>query len=208
MVQPPRRRARTANVVRAHSKCNGHCDLTWATASGSKPRPPTSLACSITCHSVTKAFGAQAHGYRTALFTGECRSFLDNVIAGSRQIGAWTDPCRCGRSGMMARHWEAASTYLEPANRCCSVVGRLAASDRWRHSWQHAIESHAATDGGFIPGGRRSRVLSHSHSPALDIRTAGCRRIVIATRAAERPFQRAQATRRRGAGPASCGHPP
>jgi len=33
---------------------------------------------------------------------------------------------------------------------CCSVVGRLAASYRWRHSWQHAIESHAATDGGFV----------------------------------------------------------
>src|SRR6516164_11532364 len=26
---------------------------------------------------------------------------------------------------------------------CCLVVGRLAASDRWRHSWQHAIESQA-----------------------------------------------------------------
>src|SRR5258708_26685547 len=89
----------------------------------------------------------------------------------------------------------------------------LAASYRWRHSWQHAIESHAATDGGFIPGGRRSRVLSHSHSGTLDIRTAvRCgrerrREIVIATRAAEGLFQRAQATRRRGAGPAFCGYP-
>jgi len=34
------------------------------------------------------------------------------------------------------------------------------------------LESHAATGGGFIPGGRRSRVLSHSHSGTLDIRTA------------------------------------
>src|SRR5262245_17101205 len=88
---------------------------------------------------------------------------------------------------------------------CCLVVGRLAASYRWRHSWQHAIESHAARDGGFIPGGRRSRVLSHSHSGTLDIRPAvRCgrkrrRKIVIATRAAERPFQRAQAIGRRGA---------
>src|SRR5262245_902223 len=84
---------------------------------------------------------------------------------------------------------------------CCLVVGRLAASYRWRHSWQHAIESHAATDGGSIPGGRRSRVLSHSHSGTLDIRPAvRCgrkrrRKIVIATRAAERPFQRAQLPR-------------
>ena len=30
---------------------------------------------------------------------------------------------------------------------CCLVVGRLAASNRWRHSWQHVIESRAATRG-------------------------------------------------------------
>jgi len=97
---------------------------------------------------------------------------------------------------------------------CCLVVGRLAASYRWRHSWQHAIESHAATDGGFVSGGRRSRVLSHSHSGTLDIRPAvRCgrerrRKIVVATRAAERPFQRAQTIGRRGAGPAFCSYPP
>ena len=49
---------------------------------------------------------------------------------------------------------------------CCLVVGRLAASYRWRHSWQYAIESHAATDGGFVSGGRRSRALSHSQPPS------------------------------------------
>src|SRR5262249_11988672 len=97
---------------------------------------------------------------------------------------------------------------------CCLVVDRLAASYRWRHSWEHAIESHAATDGGFIPGGRRSRVLSPSHSGTLDIHPAvrrgreRRRKIVIATRAAERPFQRAQAIGRRGAGAAFCGYPP
>ena len=97
---------------------------------------------------------------------------------------------------------------------CCLVVGRLAASYRWRHSWQHAIESHAARDGGFIPGGRRSRVLSHSHSGTLDICPAvRCdrerrRKIAIATRATERPFQRAQAIGRRGAGPTFCSYPP
>src|SRR5215813_3140930 len=97
---------------------------------------------------------------------------------------------------------------------CCLVVGRLAASYRWRHSWQHAIESHAATDGGFVSGGRRSRVLSHSHSGTPDIRPAvRCgrerrRKIVVATRAAERPFQRAQAIGRRGARPAFCSYPP
>jgi hypothetical protein len=97
---------------------------------------------------------------------------------------------------------------------CCLVVGRLAASYRWRHSWQHAIESRAATDGGFIPGGRRSRVLSHSHFGTADIRPAvRCgrerrRKIVVATRAAERPFQRAQTIGRRGAGPAFCSYPP
>jgi hypothetical protein len=91
---------------------------------------------------------------------------------------------------------------------CCLVVGRLAASYRWRHSWQDAIESHAATNGGFIPGGRHPRVLSHSHSGTRDIRPAvRCgrerrRKIVVARRAAKRPFQRAQAIGRRGAGPA------
>src|SRR6516225_7781185 len=111
------------------------------------------------------------------------------------------------------------SVFLPVATReyssesfCCLVVGRLAASCRWRHSWQHAIESHAARDGGFIPGGRRSRVLSQSHSGTLDIRSAVCcgrerrRKIVLATRAAERPFQRAQTIGRRGAGPAFCSH--
>src|SRR5215510_15685307 len=97
---------------------------------------------------------------------------------------------------------------------CCSVVGRLAASYLWRHSWQHAIESHAATDGGFVSGGRRSRVLSHSYLGTPDIRPAvRCgrgrrRKIVVATRAAERPFQRAQTIGRRGAGPAFCSYPP
>jgi hypothetical protein len=73
--------------------------------------------------------------------------------------------------------------------------------------------SHAATDGGFVSGGRRSRVLSHSHSGTLDIRPAvRCgrerrRKIVVATRAAERPYQRAEAIGRRGAGPAFCGYP-
>ena len=89
-----------------------------------------------------------------------------------------------------------------------AIVGRLAASYRWRHSWQHAIESHAATNGGFIPVGRRSRVFSRPHSGTLDIRPAvRCgrerrRKIVVATRAAKRPFQRAQAIGRWGAGPA------
>src|SRR5215831_7833278 len=79
------------------------------------------------------------------------------------------------------------------------IVSRLAASYRWRHSRQHAIESHAATNGGFIPGDRRSRVFSRPHSGTLDIRPAvRCgrerrRKIVVATRAAKRPFQRAQA---------------
>jgi len=37
----------------------------------------------------------------------------------------------------------------------------------------HAAQnSHAATDGGFIPGGRRSRALSHTHSGTPDIGTA------------------------------------
>src|SRR6516165_4237975 len=108
-------------------------------------------------------------------------------------------------------HTASSSTYLEPAIFCCLVVGRLAASFGWRHSWQHAIESHA-TNGGFIPGGRRSRGSSHSHSGTLDIRRAvRCgreqrRKIVVATRAAERPFQRAQTIGRRGAGPAFCSY--
>src|SRR5262245_51722699 len=106
-------------------------------------------------------------------------------------------------------------TLLKTARyRGNAIVGRLAASYRWRHSWQHAIESHAATNGGFIPGDRRSRVFSRSHSGTLDIHPAvRCgrerrRKIVVATRAAERPFQRAQAIGRRGAGPAFCGYPP
>src|SRR5262249_13329135 len=97
---------------------------------------------------------------------------------------------------------------------CYSVVCRLAASYRWRHSWQHAIESHAATDGGFWSGGRRSRVLPHPPFGTPDIRPAvRCgrkrrRKIVVATRAAERPFQRAQTIGRRGAGPVFCSYPP
>jgi hypothetical protein len=31
------------------------------------------------------------NGHSTALFTCECQSFLDNVIAGLGQIGAWND---------------------------------------------------------------------------------------------------------------------
>src|SRR5262249_24057573 len=97
---------------------------------------------------------------------------------------------------------------------CCLVVGRLAASYRWRHSWQHAIESHAATDGGFVSGGRRSRGLSHSYPGTPDIRRAvrggggGPKKIVAATRAAESPFQRPQTIGRRGAGPSFCSYPP
>src|SRR5262249_36125706 len=97
---------------------------------------------------------------------------------------------------------------------CCPVVGRLAASYRWRHSWQHAIESHAATDGGFVSGGRRSRVLSHSHFGTPDIRPAvrcgGERRkkFVGATRAAESLSQRAKKMGRGGAGPIFCSYPP
>ena len=110
-------------------------------------------------------------------------------------------------------HAASSSTYREPANLLLLIVSRLAASFGWRHSWQHAIESHA-TNGGFIPGGRRSRVLSHSHSGTLDIRPAvRCgrerrRKIVIAARAAEGPFQRVKAVGRPGAGPAFCGYPP
>src|SRR5262249_6858534 len=95
-----------------------------------------------------------------------------------------------------------------------SIIGRLAASYRWRHSWQHAIESHAATNGGFIPGHSRSRVFSRSHSGTLNIhpavRCGGERgqKIVVATGAAESPSQRAQAIGRRGAGPVFGGSPP
>ena len=118
--------------------------------------------------------------------------------------------------GRTVSTWQSRRRFLKAASEsfCCSILGRLAASYRWRHSWQHAIESHAATNGGFIPGGRRSGVLSRSHSGRLDIRTAvrrgreRRRKIVVATRAAERPFQRAQAIGRRGAGPALCGYPP
>jgi predicted DNA-binding protein (UPF0251 family) len=53
-----------------------------------------------------------------------------------------------------------------------AIVGRLAASYCWRHIWQHAIESLAATNGGFIPGGRQSSVFSRSHSGTPDIRPA------------------------------------
>src|SRR5215831_442050 len=103
---------------------------------------------------------------------------------------------------------EGTTHTASPAIFCCLVVGRLAASYRWRQNWQHAIESHAARDGGFIPGGRRSRVLLHSRSGTLDSRPAvrrgreRRRKIVVATRAAERPFQRAQTIGRRGAGSA------
>src|SRR5262249_15646774 len=46
------------------------------------------------------------------------------LLLGLRQIRARNDPCRCEQSGMMARHWEAASTYPEPANH---FVARLLA---------------------------------------------------------------------------------
>src|SRR5215470_6433913 len=48
-------------------------------------------------------------------------------------------------------------------------------------------------------------VLSHTH---FGIGRERRRKIVVATRAAERPFQRAQTIGRRGAGPAFCGYPP
>src|SRR5205807_4773784 len=120
-----------------------------------------------------------------------CRATLYPVT--TRGTASW----RCERSGWWRGVKRRNKLNISGASEsfCCSVLGRLAASYRWRHSWQHAIESHAATDGGFIPGGRRSRVLSHSHSGTLDIRTAvrcgreRCREIAIATRAAERPFQ-------------------
>ena len=41
------------------------------------------------------------NGHTTALFAYECQSFLDNVIAGLGQTGAWNDPRGCwfrGRS--------------------------------------------------------------------------------------------------------------
>src|SRR5262249_31079284 len=80
-----------------------------------------------------------------------------------------------------------------------AIIGRLAASYRWRHSWQHAIESHTATNPGFIPGGGRSRVFPRSPPGTLAIRPAvrGGRerrqKIVVATRAAKSPSHRAQA---------------
>ena len=46
------------------------------------------------------------------------------LLLSLRQIRARNDPCRCEQSGMMARHWEAASTYPEPANH---FVARLLA---------------------------------------------------------------------------------
>ena len=50
----------------------------------------------------------------------------------------------------------------------------------------HAAQnSHAATDGGFIPGGRRSKALSHTHSGTPDIRTAvRCGRDIATPRSA------------------------
>jgi hypothetical protein len=61
--------------------------------------------CGVVCrhhHSPTVALqagGAESrgapgarNGRSTALFTYECQSFLDNVIAGLGQIGAWNDP--------------------------------------------------------------------------------------------------------------------
>src|ERR1700675_631295 len=42
------------------------------------------------------------NGHTTALFAGECQSFLDNVIAGLGQIGSWKDP-RIGSQGRLTR---------------------------------------------------------------------------------------------------------
>src|SRR4029450_1410535 len=70
-----------------------------------------------------------------------------------------------GATGRVRSPWRSGQatcvrTPLKTARyRGNAIVGRLAASYRWRHSWQHAIESHAATNGGFIPGDRRSRIL-------------------------------------------------
>jgi hypothetical protein len=35
--------------------------------------------------------------------THECQSFLDNLIAGSAQIGAWNDPCGIPAASLLSR---------------------------------------------------------------------------------------------------------
>src|SRR5262245_56468878 len=67
----------------------------------------------------------------------------------------------CRARGLLTQHQ--AQHIWSQRIFCCSVVGRLAASYRWRHSWQHAIESHAATDGGFVAGAQES---CRAHTPA------------------------------------------
>ena len=49
--------------------------------------------------------------------------------------------------------------------RANAIVGRLAASYRWRHSWQHAIESHAATNGGLFQAAG-AQESCRAHTPA------------------------------------------
>src|SRR5215831_12664159 len=115
----------------------------------------------------------------------------------------------------MARHWEAASTYAEPANHFVArlladllhlIGGGIVGSMPLSRTQQQTADLFQAT------GAQES--FSRSHSGTLDIHPAvRCgrerrRKIVVATRAAERPFQRAQAIGRRGAGPAFCGYPP
>jgi hypothetical protein len=39
-----------------------------------------------------EARASRPEGHSTALFAAECQSFLDNVIAGLREVGSWNNP--------------------------------------------------------------------------------------------------------------------
>src|SRR5204863_9333228 len=65
--------------------------LRWV-AAASLPLPPRPHLGHAAGGAGSRGARGARNGHTTALFTDECQSFLDNVIAGLGQIGSWKDP--------------------------------------------------------------------------------------------------------------------
>ena len=94
--------------------------LRWSDAASLPPPPQPTLAMQPAGQD-PEARLASGTVTTTALFTDECQSFLDNVIADLRQIGAWNDRRLCD-AGQRA-----------PARSSSAAMGRVT---RCTELWQ------------------------------------------------------------------------
>jgi hypothetical protein len=115
--------------------------------------------------------GRSEHGMtrrRSRHLRGRRDSRALNRVSGDDKLNWWSIS---GGGTHRSRGWSKSGSFCDHfvARFLALVFGPLAVFYRRRHSSLHAIESHSATGGGPILGGRRSRASSHSRTS--DIRT-------------------------------------